>query len=560
MPAQVGSGGQLYQASYTLTPIAGHLSAYSFSNSGFVASTKLWDAAMLMTTPNRTSKLLSNTGTGTIIAFNALDAAAFAASATPTVAEIINYTITPSYSNGVYLAGRASGSLMGMFGDQSMMPLLLTPPANVLLDTDPNFVTYKTSQTTRKSSVLVQNDDGFLYDFSSADGSLLWGWMPRELVSGLKNYTNFWSSGNMKGGATIADSPTTGASYATFILGTAQGGALHYALALKNDTSSPPNAYPDTVAWTNSVPGAISPAAQAPVITYINTAGVNAGYANYITTAGAISTLYVHKIAAGATASSAALPFTPSSELVVDNGYFYVADTTGVVWKMPVNTNAAAVITGKVKIGNTYNNLPATYVGVYRYNNADYVWASSTIGITLFAYNTATTAWRNLWESHVGGAGSWDVTTGLTYTADTSAVTTPTVGKIQMLPTGASITARASIVKDALLVPVLVPDATEPCVAGKAYLFEYAIDTGYKPSAVLYKVNATGSPTVTTDNLEVGLGTAMSAVLSTGILGTIIQASANQTLSGGNGITATYLVSSSTGSNSGLVSWREITN
>jgi hypothetical protein len=107
---------------------------------------------------------------------------------------------------------------------------------------------------------------------------------------------------------------------------------------------------------------------------------------------------------------------------------------------------------------------------------------------------------------------------------------------------------------------VLIPDATEPCVAGKAYLFEYAIDTGYKPSAVLYKVNATGSPTVTTDNLEVGLGTAMSAVLSTGILGTIIQASANQTLSGGNGITATYLVSSSTGSNSGLVSWREITN
>jgi hypothetical protein len=575
MPPQLATtGSKLYQANYTLSPVAGHLSAYGVNSSGYIAKTALWDAADpndsgipvtgRMTALNRTNKLLSNSATGAIVAFNALDAVAFAASTSPTVADIINYTIDPSYGSGIYLAGRASGSFMGMYGDQTMMPLLLTTPSNATLDSfDANFTTYKNAQVNRKSSVLVHNDDGFLYAFDADNGSLLWGWIPRQLVANLKNFSTFWSAGNMKGGSVIADAPTTGTNYASFVLGVAQGGALHYALMLKNDTNVPPNVYPDTVAWTNSVPGATSPSEQAPVVSYIKTAGVNAGYANYIKTSGATSTLYVHKIATGAIASQVVLPFTPSSDLVyvspsssaLNNGFFYVADTTGAVWKMPVDTNAATVIAGRIKVGNTYNNVPATYVGTYAYNKVDYVWATNATGMTVFGYNATTSAWQNLWESHVGGAGNWDAT-GVTYTADTSAVITPTVGKIQMLPTGASITARASAVKDMLLLPVLVPDASEPCAAGIAYLFEYAIGTGNKPNTVVYSINADGTRTENTGNLKIGLGAAMSPVLSKISWGTVIAASANQDLSGNTGSSSFGVL----GSKSGIVSWREIAN
>jgi hypothetical protein len=576
MPAQIGTGGKLYQAGYTLSPVEGHLTAYGFSNTGFVNNSPLWNAANSsdtaipftgrMTAANRASQLLSASSTGAIVNFNALDSVAFATT-TPTVVDIINYTIDPSYNGGVYLAGRASGSFMGIFGDQSMRPIIVTPPANTTLeknspDGDPNFVTYKNSQSTRKSSVLVQNDDGYLYAFDAIDGSFLWGWMPRELVSSLKNYATFWSSGNMKGGIVIADAPTTGMAYASYVLGTAQGGALHYALKLKNTTSTPPSVYPDLVAWTNAVTGATSPVAQAPVVTYIASSGTMAGYANYMTTVGTSNTLYVHKIATGATATSVALPFAPSSELTVDNGYFYVADTAGMVWKMPVSTDAATVLAGKVSIGNTYNNQIATYVGVYKYNGEDYVWATSSTGITVFKYNTTAATWQNLWESHVGGAGAWDMATPQVYTADSSPVSTLAVGKVQMLPTGATITARSSLIKDALLLPVLVPDVSEPCAAGKAYLYQFSIASGFKPATVFYKVTTTSSTTpmaaeIVITNLEAGLGAAMSATVSSRSSDTVIEVSAEQTLSGSNGITSTYKVK---GGKSGLISWREITN
>lgn len=554
MPVQISSGGKLCQASYTLNPVAGHLTAYAFDNAGYVDNTPLWDAAALMTIGERTSKLLSSDSSGGIVDFNSLDAAAFSVTGSPTVAEIKSYTIDPAAASGAYLAGRQSGSLMGLFSDQSMQPVLLMPPSNVLLDTDVNYTTYKTNQATRKTSVLVQNDDGFLYSFDFNNGALLWGWMPRDLVSGLKNYSVFWNASNMKGGTVIADAATAGA-YKTYVLGTAQSGALHYALALKSDASVPPNAYPDSVAWVNNVTGATSPEAQAPVVSYL---GIT-GYANYIKTVGSSSTLYVHKIATGEVATSAVLPFSAgivaASEIVLDNGYFYVADTSGAVWQLPVKDNAADVVAATVKLGNTYNNQSAKFVGHYTYNRVEYVWVSSTTGITVFIKNAAG-VWQYAWESHAGGAGSWDVTDNTLYTADTSGATIPSTSSIQMLPADATITARASVVNGALLLPVLIPDASQPCAAGNGDYHLYGIDNGFKPKVTFYAINADKTTTETTGNLAAGIGAPMSAAVGFSTMGTVFQASANQTAAKGNGITASYLVKGGVGGN-GLVSWRE---
>jgi type IV pilus assembly protein PilY1 len=389
--------------------------------------------------------------------------------------------------------------------------------------------------------------------------------MPRPLVNFLQNYTSFWSSGNMKGGIIVADAPT-GSNYKTYVLGTAQNGAVHYALTLKTDTSK--NVYPDSVAWTNTVTGATSSLAQAPVVTYKVTGSTNAGYANYITTVGTVSTVWVHEIGAGKTATSITLPFTAASELIFSNGFLYVGDTTGNVWKMPVDTTAALIAGSSnaniVNIGTTYTDQAVQYLGVYKINNVDYVWASGSTAITVFGYTGSPAAWHKLWESHIGGSGNWDAT-GSTYTAETAVSTTPTSTSIQQLPTGTTITARASIVKNALLLPVTVPNATDLCY-GDGYYFLFSIDKGVKPIEKFYKVNSDTTKTLTTGNLYAGIGNTMQAALSTSSSGTVIQASANQTpaasssvnsSSNVNGMGATYFNPNST---SGLISWREIAN
>lgn len=582
VPPQTGNAGMVYQAAYNASPLDGYLYGYTVNSAGVISTTPVWDAGnsptMTATTRgpvatlypvtdatntaivnNGTNLLKSNNGT-TIVDFTTLSAAAFGSPTSPSVDTIKNYTIDPSYNSGAYLAGRLSGSFIGEFSDQSMMPIVLAPPNNVALISDATYQAYAQGASTRETRVLFQNDDGFLYAIAptTTSATLRWGWMPRNLVSGLVDYTHFDLNGNMQGGTVIADAPV-GSTYATFVLGTAQSGALHYALHLDS------NGNPSVVSWINAIAGAVSPQYQAPVISYISTGGTPAYavYANYVAApSGTSSQLYVHKVADNAIATSALMPVTTgstvTSDLQLDNGVFYYGDSLGGVRTVNQGTSAAGVIATAVNIGTTYLSEPVHYVGSYSQNGTPYIWASSDHGVTVFAQTVTggSLSWKRVWESHVGGAGYWDAT-GATYTA--SNATAPSGTAIQSITTGSTITARSVVLNGALIVPVSTPTNNEnACSVGNAYYYLYNIDTGYYPVGAFSLVNTDGTTTVQTGNLAVGSGNPMSPAVSIGMTGTLVYGSAQQNSS--QGVAPNTVFKNNSSSSTGSISWRELIN
>jgi hypothetical protein len=583
LQTQVTNNGIIYQAAYDLSPINGHLYAYSVNvSTGLPSQTAIWDAG---TNPTQTANirgasialstagtnsgytnsgfdiLKSNDSSGNIVDFNTLDSAAFSSSS-PTVDTIKNYTINPSYNSGIYLGGRASNSMIGEYSDQSMSPILFSPPNSLDLLSDPNYQVYAQNLTNRESRVLFQNDDGFLYSIypTSTSATLRWGWMPRNLVAGLKDYNNFYTQGNMAGGLKVVDAPTTGTGYATYVLGTAQHGGLHYALKLDNAGN------PSTVAWLLSNAGSTSPNNQASVVTYIPTGSLpefNA-YANYITISGTTNTLNVVPIKTSATLTAGVLNLTVgstmTSDLFLDSNVLYLGDSASGVWSMNQSNTAQGTVSSLQKIGNTYNNEPVRYVGTYNLNGISYIWATGDTGLTVFSSTKnqdGSYSWKPLWESHIGGSGSWD-STGVNYVANTGgAYPTPTT--IQTLPQGSFITARSVVINGIIQLPLETTGSSDvSCSIGSGYYYVYNINNGFYTNGSYSKINADGTVTVVDGNLSVGVGKPMSPTIGYVNGVGVVYASSEQNSTGGVAINSVY--KNNTFTTQGVVSWREITN
>lgn len=553
-----GSNNYAYVASQESNPTAGHFKAYQIDGNGVSTNSAVWDAADLMTVSKRQTALWSNQSNGTMTLFNSLDDAAFAAGPRGP-ATIKSYTFDPSTSGGMYLSGRKSGSLLGGFSDQAMAPLMLqNMPYSPVYLADPNYAAYVRGNATITKQVLFPNDDGFLYSINAASGELAWGWMPRPLVASLNAYTTFWTSGPMRGGIAIADAPVS-SSYATYVLGTGQSGALHYALRLDNAGN------PAKVSWVNQNTGSTSPGFQAPVVTYLNS-GVSAPpyktYANYIGVNGTTSTLYTQEVADSSALSSATLssltqPVT--STLAVDQGSgtakLYFGDKTGGVWFVNANAAASTAVASLVKIGTHYSSKTVRYVGAYRWDNKDYVWSASDQGVTVYTYSTTLGAWKNVWESHVGGAGKWDVNS---YTAGTTG-STPSATGIQSIPSNYSVTASPIVEKGVLIVPIgqTGPGGSPSCAGGNAYYYFYRLADGFFPkgsNSVFSVVNSDGSTSALTGNLYIGQGTPKKPTTAINGGDRFVFGIAQQPDASGNRMPA--VKSSSTAG--GTVSWREL--
>lgn len=188
--------------------IMGDIKAYKLQADGSTEATASWNANAKMSVDVRRNKLYSTNAAGSaLVKFNDLDDAAFAAATAPTVAQIKAYTLNPNDSGGIYLAGRASDSLIGR--------------------------PYTTQPAILGNLVLFQTDDGFLYAIDKTSGDLKWGYIPRPLVAELKNYATFFKTHPMEG--QIAILPDSEGSTAGYVVGSAKGGALHYALQVDVD-------------------------------------------------------------------------------------------------------------------------------------------------------------------------------------------------------------------------------------------------------------------------------------------------------------------------------------
>ena len=135
-----------------------------------------------------------------------------------------------------------------------------------------------------------------------------WGWMPRPFVAQLAQYTALASRQLFDGGFRVADA-VDASTWASYVVGTAQGGAYHYALRLSSNASAtdttPP--VPAAQAWGISVSGGTSPQMQEPVV--VTVGGVQ--YALFVvnTSSGSTTTsaLYEVNVATGQAAGGGAL-------------------------------------------------------------------------------------------------------------------------------------------------------------------------------------------------------------------------------------------------------------
>ena len=565
-PSSVQGGTLVYSATSTNVPgaIAGHLKAYNTVTSaqstvatpvGTASGPAKWDAgdSTLMSATTRKAVLYSTAaptsstappGSGPVQNFAAMgtstnaayDPSAFNLSATtcvPNVATEVAYTLDPSFNNtgdnvqpqygslgfpsGVsgcsYLAGRQLNWMLGSMSPNDQTSFL-GAPGSAEFTTLSGYVPFAVNNKGREKLVLFTSNDGFLYAADATTGNLVWGWMPRPFLSQLQNYTQFQTAQVFDGGFALTDAVDTSTNaqpsdWASYVVGTAQGGAYHYALKLSSNTNStdPTAPSPQSVAWAVSIPGGSSPQQQAPLIITVN----GSQYAVFVvnTTSGSGSTavttsnLYEINVATGKPASgnalSAALPFVPYSSMSYDSGSgtLWMGDKNGGVWSVNISGTAANDAASALKFATTSPQAALNYVGYYEINGLPYVWAASQTEITVFALSGATS--QITWASD-GNSGYQP--SGGTLQPVGSNVVAP-------LQAGGQISASPTVANGLLVVPVYVPPSATSCGVGVGYYDLFDLVSGSKPKInVTYKGNSVASGAI-----SLGSGIPLSASL-----------------------------------------------
>jgi hypothetical protein len=512
IPFQVASGDKVFVASNSPLPnSAGHLKAYSVQTNGSIGSAVAWDAATLMDTTKRQNKLYSTDATGTKTLFNSLDAVAFIAGASPTVAKIKEYTLTPSIDSGAFLAGRANGSLLGAMSRGNDVALLtqMNNMGQFLADTAYRTF-YNGTVSSRSEKILVSSDDGFLYAFDQSTGELSWGWMPRTLAAELKDYTSFQSQGFMRGTVDIIDVKDSLGNYATYVIGSYKDGLGQYALKLNSSGGL------DSVVWDQDYSAGYTAAPNHGEKDYFRD-GSDLTYVTYVVTTSANqSTLVLREITTAATNTEVAVNFNATSTPYVmqifgdSNGpaakTLYLGDDSGNIKRTALLTAGTLDTAANLKtaleggaVGQLNAAEPILFLGASNSISGGlyFMRAQSESRLTLLSYNSGTTNWDKRWTSYVGGAGSWD--TSNTYTADNSGpptdddsdgfFTNVTANGIQSLPADARITDAAQIVSNVVIVPVSV-QAAGSCY-GRAYFYVYNLTDGAFPDNKLLNPDST---------------------------------------------------------------------
>ena len=500
----------------------GYLDAFSTDASGNVSTSPVWQ--LQMSAAQRKSDLLTDQGNGTGVSLLANQpATAFGSPTSPTAQTIIDYTIDPSTSGGQYLAGRVSGSFLGTVTSQSDKPVILSRPNNPYFIGSSTYRSFAQLNAARSPLVLFTTNDGFLYAISagsnstSGGGALQWAWMPSVLLPQLQNYPTFQSSNPMSGGFTTVDSADASGNWATYVVGTAQNGALHYDLQLTGCSSASTACTPSiNKVWFDQQSGYTSPPQAAPQAPVIWWDASNVAYAYYFTTSSSASYLNVKRLYDGAT-SSVKLGFTPSSTSYVDvsGGKLYVGDTAGNVWSFDLSTGTtASKIPGPTLVGTVPNETGAgaiRYLGQAQTSTGVYLWATNDHQVTVFKFTggaiaSSTTGWTTWWWSSTAGSGYF-VNTAMSNTTSNPGVSSTTAP--YWLDSGSTITDKSAVEASTLIVPVTITPQGS-CGASTAQYDFFDLASGTFPQKTFYDANHN----YLSSNPVIGLGTAFAPAIS----------------------------------------------
>ncbi len=528
LPAQINNGSLIYSLTTGLSPIAGHVSAYPTDASGNPSSTASWDAATLMNATNRATRLWSTNADGTTPQLlSQLDSGAFALSSTnqqcvPDTATIVSYTVNPSYAWSAmpstcasYLGARQSNWFLGQFSVNDMAALL-TPPNDVAKLALPGYVTYASGAAARRAALLFTNNDGFLYSVDASTGALNWGWMPRPMVAQLQNYATVPGAGLFDGAFRTVDAIDANGNWGTYVIGSAEGGALWWDLQL-GSTGAPSK----VISLPSVGSTAVYPQRQAPVVANLAAGAPICASATQVCQVGAftavtgsvsspVSTLYEFNVATGVANPSAGTAFPTGtgsiSKRVTSNLFLdptadvvYFGDNAGQVWLMPMTGNATHDVAALGFLGTTQDGQPVKYVGVQTINGAPYLWAASNTGITMFGIGPS--GWQALWAA----------TAGQGYTVSSTGAFTASAS-VHTLQAGAVISSPPAVNSGVLIVPVYVAPSNAACnVNGQGYEDLFSMSRGTFP----INVPAASGGYLTTD-ISLGQGLAYSPSIGVG--------------------------------------------
>ena len=564
-PISISSNSYIYSLTSNPDPIAGHVQAFQTVSApttaasapiGTASGPAVWDAGDSGHMPASTRQnVLTSTGptpgggaqvgSGPITPLTSLDSAAFNLTSSdistespcvPNTTVITSYTIDPNYTytsgstTCSYLAGRQSGWMLGGFSGNDHAQYL-GPPGNANLLGLGGYVNFAQNNNKREQLVLFTSNDGFLYAIDSQSGDLVWGWMPRPFVSNLWNYSAFPAADYFDGGFTTTDAVDTTTSpaasdWASYVVGTAEGGAYHYSLKLSSNSAGSTNApTPTAQAWgtavntTGTITAVSSPQEQAPVIVTFN----GSQYALYVvnTTTGTgsstvtTSTLYEQNVATGkpssGTAISAALPFVANSSItyVLSTGTAWIGDNNGGVWSLNISGNAASDAGNATQVATTSPKAPINYVGYTEINGLPYIWAATLNEITAFSLSGGTS--QIIWASSGGATPSG-------YLPNTSGSLQASTS-VAALQSGGQISAAPALVNGVLVVPVYVPPSGNSCgLLGEGYYDFFDLLSGGLPKIqIIYKNNV-----VTTGMVDLGSGSPFTPSVSVTPTGTVI--------------------------------------
>ena len=503
-PISVRSG-TAYEYSLTTDPYprAGYAKAYSVDVNGIPATTSAWDGASLMTAAGRTAALMSTTASNSITTLGNIDAAAFNLTSTstcvPDVATIVAYTINPSYSaisNCSYLGDRRPNWFLGSYSTQSV-GRFIGPAGTSALFTTAGYAAYAASTASRPPLMMFTNNDGFLYALNATNGTLLWGWAPREVLPQLQNYSTLQTLGQMDGNFSVVDAIDGSGNWGSYVVGSALSGANHYSLKL-NSNGLPVSQVYDVNVSSGSSPGdkagatGATPLHQTPQFLYIN----GKTYAVFVVNSGTSSTLYEVNVANASDRTSAALPFTLSSAVYVDPVYnrLWVGSAAGDIWKGTLTANAVADVAVMSKAASTINPAnnssavtPILYVGYTEVNGLPYIYAANSAQITV--YGLSQTGYVPLWAATTASGYAYG---GGSFAAN---ATLPT------LTAGGSMSDAPRVDGTTLTLPMFVPPTG--CGTGTGYYNFFNLLNGRFPTT---RMVYNGS--VVTANIVVGQGPA----------------------------------------------------
>lgn len=500
------------------TGITGHLMAFTLSDSGKSGTTAVWDANEEMLAWERRSRLFSTDLSGNLKRLRDMGSSDFQ-STDPSYSTIINYTVDPNHASGRYLGTRDSSSMMG--SPYTTQPVIMDF-ANI---------------------VVFHSDDGFVYGVDKDTGDLKWGFMPRPLLSQLKDYDTFYETHSMQGQLSVmGDTDSIG-----YVVGSAQSGSLHYALRIGNDGKIKKQSWLDQTTGTNDSRPVIFQLSGKLYTLYIkNKTNVVVRSLEY---SGYTEKIYDLSSKTGEITSAPTLheSFDLDGNDRNQNISLYIGDVNGDVYEAPLvksgSLSSSLKLTTVGNIGTSSDvNDPILFVQTATLSGYDVITAQTETRLKTFTRSESDSL-ESDWTSYVSGSGRWQ---SGTYRAE-SDYSTPKSEHIQLLESNITITDQVEIAESVIFLPV--QEETESSCNAIYYL--YNLDDGYFPLTTLH-VRAP-----VTDNIEIGTGLAFKPTIITLNGEVTVQGHSEKNSTGSLGIDDPFQFNQSS---QGVLDWRELTD